>query len=183
MALWSSARELMRGGGELPSEGRRSGLSWDAIRESINRPDMNSLERRQLFEVIAAPCKPEEFRTQFAALAELTNHGKDVATFESDIVPLIAGWLRCWFKAAAAARKIQKDREKEKNVKALPDGSTFFRCDASATLFRSRPRMCLGLSVPIGLAHGSLVSGELGCFELVLDRLAWCCHKSTLTPA
>ncbi|KAI9793348.1 MAG: Tuberous sclerosis 2-like protein [Peltula sp. TS41687] len=82
--------------------------------------DATPLERRRIFESISAPVNPQDFNRQLLALIDLTNHGKDVATFESDLVPLVTRWLEYWFQAAGAARKKEKERdlkEKEKGTK------------------------------------------------------------------
>ena len=77
---------------------------------SLKGLDPASLERRRTFEAISAPFHAQDFNHRLLALIDLTNHGKDVATFESDLMPLVTRWLEYWFKAAGAARKKEKEK-------------------------------------------------------------------------
>lgn len=115
MALWSSAKELIRG---EPSV--EPGLDLDSIRTKIYRPGLTALERRHLFETITSPFPADQFLVHIVALAELTKDGKDVATFESDILPLVARWLNYWFRTSSAIRKKGKERERGAKAHELP---------------------------------------------------------------
>ena len=93
---------------DLSIGGWRVGL--DAVSASTKRLHQTPLERRQLFETISAPCSPKEFLLQLGALVELTNQGKDVSTFESELLPLVTKWLDYWFTASTVARKKEKEK-------------------------------------------------------------------------
>ena len=82
----------------------------DLLKSRAKQPGVTPLERRQLYKSISTPCKPEDFHAQLAALADLTHQGKDVTTFENDIIPLITAWLEYWFNDSAAARRREKER-------------------------------------------------------------------------
>lgn len=109
MAIWLAAREVVTG--EPQCGGPKA--SFKMLGASFALLESTPLERRRHFESISAPSKPEEFHHRLRALVELTKQGKDVATFESDLMPLLIEWLEDWFKAAATARR----REKEKGSK------------------------------------------------------------------
>ncbi len=107
MAIW---KDLV--GGDGSTEARKSAL--ELLRARIKQPGTTPLERRQLFESIITPGQSEDFQLQFTALTELTHDGKDLTTFQDDIMPLITGWLIHWFQKCGEARDVRR-KEKDRN--------------------------------------------------------------------
>jgi hypothetical protein len=65
-------------------------------------------ERLAYFRVLTAPANPEDFHLQLASLVELAKHGKDLAGFHYDTLPLLTSWLRENFAITSAARRQNK---------------------------------------------------------------------------
>lgn len=78
---------------------------WELLAECAKHPSSTDLERKEYFQTLSAPASPEDFHLQLAALVDLTNHGRLVAGFEYDLVPLLTSWVKTAYRAARRARK------------------------------------------------------------------------------
>ncbi|KAI9838218.1 MAG: Tuberous sclerosis 2-like protein [Sclerophora amabilis] len=109
--IWSAAKDLIAS--DLPKDARRAGFSL--LASCVKQPNLAPLERRQFFETLSRPCNIDDFGLQLKALVDLTNHGKDVSSFESVLLPWVTKLLEEWFVAARSSRK----RAKEKKTKPV----------------------------------------------------------------
>lgn len=74
----------------------------------IKHSDPTALDRLHFYKIIAThPCLAD-FDDQLLALVALTNNGKNVTSFEKDILGLLSKWIRLWFKEAGQARQARK---------------------------------------------------------------------------
>ncbi|KAE8447394.1 hypothetical protein EG329_010808 [Mollisiaceae sp. DMI_Dod_QoI] len=62
-------------------------------------------ERLAYFRVLTAPANSDDFHLQLASLVALAKHGRDLAGFHYDTLPLLTLWLRQTYTATTAARK------------------------------------------------------------------------------
>ncbi|KAI1823351.1 hypothetical protein F4861DRAFT_540106 [Xylaria intraflava] len=111
--IWSAAKDLIEP--TNPKAARAAG--WELLTECVKNPSSSDLARKQYFQTISNTANPEDFHLQLAALANLSNHGRDVSGFDYDLFPLLSTWLQSSFELVRTARlavKKQGSRSKGK---------------------------------------------------------------------
>jgi len=102
--IWLAAQDMMDP--LNPPDARQAALKLMTV--CIKQSEPTSLDRLHYYRIISShPCL-DDFDDQLLALVALTNNGKNVTSFEKDILSLLAGWIRVWFKEASQARQIRK---------------------------------------------------------------------------
>lgn len=99
--IWYAAKDLIDPSN--PSSTRAAG--WELLTECAKHPSSTDLERKEYFQTLSAVANPEDFHLQLAALVDLTNHGRVLAGFDYDLLPLLTTWLQDAYNAARTARK------------------------------------------------------------------------------
>lgn len=99
--IWYAAKDLIDPSN--PSSTRAAG--WELLTECAKHSSSTDLERKEYFQTLSAVANPEDFHLQLAALVDLTNHGRVLAGFDYDLLPLLTTWLQDAYNAARAARK------------------------------------------------------------------------------
>ncbi|KAF8472461.1 hypothetical protein BDZ91DRAFT_652468 [Kalaharituber pfeilii] len=102
--IWLAAQDMLDQ--QNPSEARQTALRL--MTACIKHSEPSSLDRLQYYKIIALhPCL-DDFDEQLLALVALTNNGKNVTSFERDIISLLSKWIRKWYKEATQARQARK---------------------------------------------------------------------------
>ena len=102
--IWLTAQDLLDS--QNPPEARQAALKL--MTACIKQPEPSSLDRLHYYKIITShPCL-DDFDDQLLALVALTNSGKNVTSFEKDILALLGKWVKQWFKEASQARQIRK---------------------------------------------------------------------------
>lgn len=99
--IWYAAKDLIDAGNPAPMRV----VGWELLTECAKHPSSTDLERKEYFQTLSAAAHPDDFHLQLAALVDLTHHGRLVAGFDYDLVPLLAEWLHEAYKSARRARK------------------------------------------------------------------------------
>lgn len=99
--IWYAAKDLINPGNA--SATRTAG--WELLTECAKHASSTDLERKEYFQTLSAQANPEDFHLQLAALVDLTNHGRVLAGFDYDLLPLLTLWLQDAYNAARSARK------------------------------------------------------------------------------
>ncbi|GAB0134073.1 hypothetical protein EsDP_00002458 [Epichloe bromicola] len=99
--IWYAAKDLIDPSN--PSSTRAAG--WELLTECAKHSSSTDLERKEYFQTLSAAANPEDFHLQLAALVDLTNHGRVLAGFDYDLLPLLTTWLQDAYNAARTARK------------------------------------------------------------------------------
>lgn len=99
--IWYAGKDLINPSNSPPT--RAAG--WELLSELAKHSSSTDLERRGYFQTLSAPSNPEDFHLQLAALVDLTNHGRVLAGFDYELLPLLTVWLQQAFNAARTARK------------------------------------------------------------------------------
>ncbi|KAK5993294.1 Tuberous sclerosis 2homolog-like protein [Cladobotryum mycophilum] len=113
--IWYSAKDLIEP--TKPSSARAAG--WELLTECVKHASSTDLERKEYFQTVAAPAHPDDFHLQLAALVDLTNHGRILAGFDYELLPLLTSWLQEAYGAAKTARgaariRVQKSSSRGK---------------------------------------------------------------------
>lgn len=84
---------------------------------------INRLGATRIFQALAAPANTEDFHLQLAAMVDLTKHGRDLAGFDYELLPLLTQWLQDSYNSARAARKSASSRSTKAQTKTRAGGS------------------------------------------------------------
>ncbi|RPB20774.1 hypothetical protein L211DRAFT_491798 [Terfezia boudieri ATCC MYA-4762] len=118
--IWLAAQDMLDP--QNPPDARQAALKL--MTACIKQSEPSSLDRLHYYRIISShPCL-DDFDDQLLALVALTNSGKNVTSFEKDILSLLAKWIRVWFREAGHARQARK-RENSSTV-ALSAGEFNF---------------------------------------------------------
>jgi len=118
--IWLAAQDMLDP--QNPPDARQAALKL--MTACIKQSEPSSLDRLHYYRIISShPCL-DDFDDQLLALVALTNSGKNVTSFEKDILSLLAKWIKVWFKEAGHARQVRK-RENGSNA-ALSAGEFNF---------------------------------------------------------
>jgi hypothetical protein len=94
---------------------------FELLTACVQHSSSTDPERLAYFRVLTAPANPEDFHLQLLSLIELAKHGKDLAGFHYDVIPLLTTWLRQTFTMTSAARK-QAGRHNRGSKNKVPLG-------------------------------------------------------------
>ncbi|KAG6240560.1 hypothetical protein E4U25_007760 [Claviceps purpurea] len=101
LEIWCAAKDLIN-----PSNSPSTrAAGWDLLTECAKHSSSTDLERKEYFQTLSASAHPEDLHLQLAALVRLTNHGRVLAGFDYDLLPLLTIWLDDAYNAARAARR------------------------------------------------------------------------------
>ncbi|KAG5924107.1 hypothetical protein E4U42_004747 [Claviceps africana] len=115
--IWYAGKDLIN---PTNSSATRT-AGWELLTECAKHPSSTDLERKEFFQTLSASANPEDFHLQLAALVDLTNHGRVLAGFDYDLLPLLTTWLQDVYNAARAARK---SSHSGRNASGLVRGKT-----------------------------------------------------------
>lgn len=102
--IWLAARDMLDP--HNPPDARQAALKL--MTACIKQSEPSSLDRLHYYKILSShPCL-EDFDDQLLALIALTNNGKNVTSFDKDILGLLAKWIRIWFKEAGQALQTRK---------------------------------------------------------------------------
>ena len=104
-SIFKQARDLINQ--TNPREARTAG--FELLTACVKQSTSTDPERLAYFRVLTAPVNPEDFHLQLASLVELAKHGKDLAGFHYDALPLLTSWLRDNFSLTSTARRLSKN--------------------------------------------------------------------------
>lgn len=99
-----------------PREARIAG--FELLTACVQQVASTDPERLAYFRVLTAPASPEDFHLQLASLVELAKHGKDLAGFHYETLPLLTSWLRNNFSITSDARKLAGRQNRSSKGKA-----------------------------------------------------------------
>ncbi|KHN95731.1 tuberin [Metarhizium album ARSEF 1941] len=99
--IWYAAKDLIDPSN--PASTRAAG--WELLTECAKHASSTDLERKEYFQTLSAAANPEDFHLQLAALVDLTSHGRVLAGFDYDLLPLLTIWLQEAYREARIARK------------------------------------------------------------------------------
>ncbi|KAK2590052.1 Tuberous sclerosis 2-like protein [Conoideocrella luteorostrata] len=99
--IWYAGKDLIHASN--PSPMRVAG--WELLTECAKHSSSTDLERKEYFQTLSATANSEDFHLQLAALVDLTNHGRILAGFDYDLLPLLTAWLQEAFNATRLARR------------------------------------------------------------------------------
>ncbi|KAG6041252.1 hypothetical protein E4U41_005293 [Claviceps citrina] len=99
--IWYAAKDLINPSN--PPSTRAAG--WELLTECAKHPSSTDLERKEYFQTFSVSAHREDFHLQLAALVDLTGHGRVLAGFDYDLVPLLTIWLQNAYNAARATRR------------------------------------------------------------------------------
>ncbi|TDZ68348.1 Tuberous sclerosis 2 protein-like protein [Colletotrichum trifolii] len=109
--IWYAAKDMI----EATKTDAERIAGWELLSECVKQKSSTDIERRGYFQTLSAPANPQDFHLQLAAVVDLTNHGKELSGFHSEVIPLLRRWLCEAYQAVKAARK-QASREAKKNA-------------------------------------------------------------------
>ncbi|PWW80396.1 hypothetical protein C7212DRAFT_342089 [Tuber magnatum] len=102
--IWTNAQDLATE--ENPPEARQA--AFKLLTACIKQYELSPLDRIKVYRTVALHSCPEDFFHQLQALIALTNGGRDLSTFQSEIGGLLSRWLRTWFKESTIIRQTRK---------------------------------------------------------------------------
>ena len=102
--IWLAAQDMLDP--QNPPDVRQAALKL--MTACIQQSDPTALDRLHFYKIITTHSCLDDFDDQLLALVALTNNGKNVASFEKDILGLLSKWIRLWFREASQARQARK---------------------------------------------------------------------------
>lgn len=129
--VWDAAKELVDV--SRPSSVRVAG--WELMAECVKNSSASDLERKEYFQTISAPAHQDDFYLQLTALINLTNHGRSLAGFDYDVVPLLTTWLDDAYNAVKDARKSAREKKGLKAKTSAPTPAPVSEDRAFSMLF------------------------------------------------
>lgn len=99
--IWYAAKDLIDPA--KTTAARTAG--WELLTECVKHASSTDLERQEYFQTLSGAANPEDFHLQLAAMVDLTNHGRILAGFDYELLPLLSQWLRDSYNTARIARK------------------------------------------------------------------------------
>lgn len=101
LEIWYAAKDLINPSNPLAT--RTAG--WELLTECARHFSSTDLERREFFQTLSGAANPEDFHLQLAALVDLTRHGRLLAGFDYDLLPVLTLWLQKTYTTVRNARK------------------------------------------------------------------------------
>ncbi|KAI5461207.1 hypothetical protein BGZ63DRAFT_356528 [Mariannaea sp. PMI_226] len=117
--IWYAAKDLIEP--TKPSAARTAG--WQLLTECVKHTASTDLERSEYFTTLSAPASPDDFNLQIAALVDLTNHGRVLAGFDYELIPLLTRWLRETYAAVRLSSRKSGKSSKGSSRGRAPESS------------------------------------------------------------